>query len=197
MNKLITILSLLCLMALNTVQAQDGNMEEEIDDKGFYLGASLMGTSFSLDLINDNADTGGGIGIEAGYNFNTNFAVFLSFDGSGMKTEDDDTYALAHFDLGAEGRLGDYDDSFRPFARVSVLGAAAAREGSDGDIEITGGGLGAGVGLHYFVNPKMAFKLGYTHSWININEVKVGSVSVEVDENANSGRLGLGFTYHF
>lgn len=196
MNKSIFILTILFLLTANLAYSQD-MADEEVDDKGFYLGASLMGTSFSLDVINDDADTGGGIALEAGYNFNTNFAVFVNLDGSSLSPEEGDNYAFAHFDLGVEGRLGNSESSFRPFGRASILGAVASQDSAEGDLEISGGGFGLGVGLHYFVNQNFAFKVGYTHSFININEVKLGSVSIEIDENGNSGRLGVGFTYHF
>lgn len=192
MNMRISLFTVIFLFSVNLLYSQD--MPDEIDDRGFYIGASLQGTSFDLEALNDDSDTGGGIGLKAGYNFNTNFALFLSLDGSSMSPDEGDEYALAHFDLGAEGRLGNYENSFRPFGRVSLLGMAAS---GDDDVEISGGGIGLGVGLYYFVNNKFAFEIGYTHSWIQINEVKVGSISVEVEEDARSGRLGLGFSYHF
>lgn len=196
MNKSISILTILFFLTANLAYSQE-MADEEVDDKGFYLGASLMWTSFSLDVINDDADTGGGIALEAGYNFNTNFAVFVNLDGSSLSPEEGDNYGFAHFDLGVEGRLGNSESSFRPYGRASVLAAVAKQEGEEGDLEISGGGFGLGVGLHYFVNNNFAFKVGYTHSFINISEVKFGSVSIEVDEDGSSGRLGVGFTYHF
>ena len=180
------------LFSTNLLYSQD--MSGETDDRGFYLGASLQGTSFDLEALNEDADTGGGIGLKAGYNFNTNFALFINLDGSNMSPDEGNDYALAHFDLGGEGRLGNQESSFRPFGRISLLGMAAS---GDDDVEISGGGFGLGVGLYYFVNHNFAFEVGYTHSWIQINEVKVGSVSVEVEEDATTGRLGLGFQYHF
>lgn len=192
MTKHIYLFTLIFLFSTSLLYSQ--NMSDEVDDSGFYLGASLMGTSFDLEALNEDADTGGGIGLKVGYDINTNFALFINLDGSSMSPDEGGDYALAHFDLGGEGRLGNQNSSFRPFGRISLLGMAAS---GDNDIEISGGGFGLGAGLYYFVNQNFAFEVGYTHSWIQINEVKVGSVSVDVEEDATSGRLGLGFSYHF
>lgn len=193
MTKYISIITILFFVMLHPLQAQD------IDDKGFFIGASLLGTSFQLDIpgLEDETDTGGGLALKGGYNFNTNLALYLSLDGSSMSQDEEDNYSFVHFDLGVEGRLGDYESSFRPFGRLSLLGAAATIDTGDGDAEISGTGFGAGIGVHYFVNSNFALEVGYTHSWININEVSFGGFSVEIDENGRSGRLGVGFTYHF
>lgn len=198
MTKPFLLLLAIIMMSFTFAHAQD--MEgEKTDDSGFYIGASLLGTSFQLEVpgLGGETDTGGGIALEAGYNFNTNFAVFLSLDGSNMSSEDGEDYNFVHFDLGVEGRLGNYNSNFRPFARASLLGAAATIEDEELEAEISGSGFGLGAGFHYFLNRSFAFKVGYTYSWININEVKFESISVEVDEKGNSGRLGLGFSYHF
>lgn len=199
MNKSICLLAVLFFLSFNMAFGQDTS-EEMDDDKGLYIGLSLLGTSFEFDIpeFADERHTGGGLGLELGYNFNTNVALFLSFDGSELSPDNGEDYTVAHLDLGVEGRLGDAESSFRPFGKVALLGAVAAQElEQGGDFEVSGGGIGLGIGVYYFVNDNFALDLGYTHSWININEVKIGSVSVEIDENANSGRLGLGFSYHF
>lgn len=198
MNRSILLLALLFLMNVTVVYSQNMD-EEQASEKGFYVGASLVGTSFQLDApgLGDETDTGGGIALEGGYNFNSNFGLFLSLDGSSMNQGEGENYNLVHFDLGAEGRLGNAESSFRPFGRASFLGAAATIEDDGFEAEISGTGFGLGIGVYYFVNSQFAIDLGYTHSWINIDEVSVGSVSVEVDESGSSGRLGLGFSYHF
>lgn len=196
MNKSVCLLAVLLFLSFNMAYGQ-GTSDEMDNDKGLYIGLSLLGTSYDVPEFSDDKDTGGGLGLEIGYNFNTNIAIFANLDGSNMSPDVGEDYALAHAGLGVEGRLGDSDSSFRPFAKASLLASVAQFDAEQGDIEISGGGAGLGVGVYYFVNDNFAIDLGYTHSWINVSEVKVGSVSVEIDENANSGRLGLGFSYHF
>jgi len=198
MSKSIILLAVIFFMSFNLVHSQDIE-EARPAEKGFYVGAFLVGTSFQLDApgLGDETDTGGGLGLEGGYNFNKNFGLFLSLDGSNMSPDEGEDYNLVHFDLGAEGRLGSSGSSFRPFARASLLGMAATIEDDGFEAEISGTGFGLGIGVYYFINSQLAFDLGYTHSWITIDELSIGSVSVEVDENATTGRLGLGFSYHF
>lgn len=199
MKKSICLFAALFFLTVNFAHGQDAS-EEMDDDKGVFIGLHLLGTNLQFDIpeYNDVKESGGGLGLEIGYNFNTNVGIFLSFDGSQISPDNGDDYTLGHLDLGVEGRLGDSDSNFRPFGKVSLLGAAAMQELDEGgDLEISGGGLGLGIGVYYFVNEHFALDLGYTHSWINVNEVKLGSISVEVDESAQSGRLGLGFSYHF
>ncbi len=187
---------LLLFVFVTGIRAQ-GVSENNPDGRGIYIGASLMGTSLEVPDFSDESETGGGLALKLGYNFNTNFALFANLDGSTIDPDEGEDYSLAHFDLGAEGRIGDYNDSFRPFFRASLIGMAATSDSPDGDVEFSGGGLGLGLGLYYFASDNFALELGYTHSWININEVKVGRVSVEVDEEAKTGRLMLGASYHF
>ena len=196
MNKSICLIAILLFLTAGVAYSQDMSNEGK-DDKGVYIGLSLLGTSFDVPEFSDDNDTGGGLGLEIGYNFNTNVAIFISLDGSEMSPDVGENYTLGHLDLGVEGRLGNAESSFLPFGKVALIGAAATQEFEQGDIEVSGGGIGLGIGFYYFVNDNFALDLGYTYSWININEVKIGSVSVEIDENANSGRLGLGFSYHF
>ncbi len=198
MNKSILFLSMILFLSVHIAHSQDVD-EEPVNAKGFYVGASLIGTSFQVDVpgLGDETDTGGGIALEGGYNFNPNFGLFLSLDGSNMSPDDGENYNLVHFDLGAEGRLGNAESSFRPFAKASLVGMAATIEDDDFSAEISGTGFGLGVGVYYFVNEQFAIDLGYTHSWITIDEISLGSVSVEVEEDATTGRIGLGFSYHF
>lgn len=182
------------LLLVTTSFAQNSGSQ---DDKGIYLGASLLGASWNIPDLDLDSERGGGLGLRIGYNFNTNLAIFLSFDGSSIDPDEGDKYGLAHGDLGVEGRFGNSTSIVRPFLRGSLVGMAAVSDDGDDEVTISGGGVGLGAGLYFFLSPKASLSLGYTHSWININEVKVGSISVEVDENAESGRLGIGFAYHF
>lgn len=166
-------------------------------DNGFYIGASLQGVAWTMPDFDFDAESGAGFGIKAGYNINTNFAIFLGLDGATIDPDVGESYGLGHFDIGVEGRIGNSDSKFRPYGRLSYLGMAAVQDDPSGDIEITGSGIGLGGGLYYFFTDNLALDVALVKSWINVSEVKVGSNSASIDEDAETGRFMLGLSYHF
>jgi len=166
-------------------------------DNGLYLSGALQGAAWTLPDLDVETESGAGIALKLGYNFNTNFALFVGLDGASINPDVGDNYGLGHFDIGAEGRIGNSESKFRPFGRLSFLGMAAVQDNQSGDVEISGAGFGLGGGIYYFISDNFALEVGYTKSWVNISEVKVGSQSASVDENAESGRFNLGVSYHF
>src|SRR5688572_26030390 len=65
--------------------------------KGFFIGAHLNGSSVTIDEpeFEDDAN-GGGLGIQLGYGFTPQFALFI--DGTAAQLEDE--VGFGHFDLG-------------------------------------------------------------------------------------------------
>ncbi|MEX2362741.1 MAG: outer membrane beta-barrel protein [Balneolaceae bacterium] len=160
------------------------------NDRGFYLGASLMGTSWNPGG-NDEMDFGFGLAIKAGYNFTSNVGLFISLDGSDMYPSDTESYVVTHFDLGIKGIFGSDAKRVRPFGRASYIGMAAVDEG----FEITGEGLGVGAGLNVYASEKVSLEFSYNHSWITVtNGNQLGPVS---EDHTNTGRLMIGAAYHF
>ena len=192
-----TLFTILLTFIMTTTAVAQTDADQENDDSGIYIGLSLMGTSFEVDDFLDGTDTGGGLNLELGYDFNSNISIFLGLDGSNMNPDEGEDYSLAHIDLGVEGRIGDSSSKFLPFGRLSLTGLAAQFEDFDEDIELSGAGVGLGIGTYYYPTPKFALKIGYTHSWIELTEVSAGSVSLEIEEQARTGRLMLGGSYHF
>jgi len=163
------------------------------DNTGFFINGSILGTAWTIDDLDIDTEGGAGIGLKLGYNFNTNFGLFASFDASSIDPDDGESYILGHFDLGVQGTFRTTADRFRPFVRASLLGMSA----QDDDIEINGSGLGLGAGALIFLSEKLALDINYTHGWVNLSEVKIGSQSFDVDENATTGRFFIGLAYHF
>lgn len=184
-------LTLQLTICSNLATAQNSTTEKPAL-QGIYIGASLLGASWTLN--ESDAEAGAGLGLKLGYNFNKNFALFASLDGSSINPNQGENYGLGHFDLGAEARFG---DEFKPFARVSYLGMAVVQNNNSGDVEILGNGLGLGAGIYYFPTNQISLEVGYSHSWINVYEISVGSTTSSVDEEAQTGRFSLGMAYHF
>lgn len=163
------------------------------NNKGFFINGSILGAAWTIDDLDIDAESGGGIGFKLGYNFNTNIGLFVSFDGASIKPDDGEDYALGHFDLGVQGTFRTTADRFRPFVRASILGMSV----QDDDLEINGAGFGLGAGALIFLSEKLALDINYTHGWIDISEVKIGSITIDVDEKGTTGRFFIGLAYHF
>lgn len=187
-------LLLLPLFLLFTAQLSAQETGERVfDNTGFFGGFSFLGTGWSFEDIGIERENGGGIGLKLGYNFNPSFGVFASLDGSRIDPDGEEDYALGHFDIGIQGFFRTTADRVRPFVRASLLGMSA----QDDNIEINGGGIGLGAGTLIFVSENLAFDLNLTHSWINVNEVVIGSQTFDADERATTTRLFIGLNYHF
>ncbi len=161
------------------------------DTEGFFIGASLLGAAWSLE--DSDTESGGGLGLRVGYNFNQNFGAFIELDGSSISPDVGDSYGLGHFDIGVQWIFRSVENRFRPFVRGSYLGMSA----QDDNFEINGAGFGLGLGGLFFLSEKLALDVNYTHSWISISEVKIGSVTFDADGDATTGRFFLGLAYHF
>lgn len=186
------LLSITLLFSSSLLHAQSINAPV-YDNEGFFINGSILGAAWTIDDLDIDAEAGGGIGLKLGYNFNTNFGLFASFDAASIDPDDGESYVLGHFDLGVQGTFRTTADRFRPFVRVSLLGMSA----QDDDIEINGSGFGLGAGALIFLSEKLALDINYTHGWINLSEVKIGSQTYDVDENATTGRFFIGLAYHF
>lgn len=190
MKRLIYLLSIMIAFTLTTTQGMAQN-------SGFYLGGSLQAAYWTMPDFDMDAESGGGFGIKAGYAINPNIGLFLGLDGATIEPEVGEDYGLGHFDLGVEGRIAVSGSKFWPYARVSYLGMAAVQDDPSGDVEISGAGYGLGAGFYYFFTSQMALDVSFTKSWVNITDIKIGSNSVTVDEDAETGRLMLGLSYYF
>lgn len=190
MKPLLLSFTIIAVSMLNTSQIYS-------QDNGIYLGASLLGAAWTMPDMDLDAESGGGIALKAGYNFNTNYAFFIGLDAATINPDVGYSYGLGHFDLGLEGRIGNPSSRFRPYGRISYLGMAVVQDDPNGDLEISGAGFGLGGGIYFFATDKLALEMGLIKSWINVSEVKLGSNSASVDEDAETGRFMLGLSYHF
>ncbi|REL24822.1 hypothetical protein DYD21_16820 [Rhodohalobacter sp. SW132] len=186
------LLTIALLLSASLLHAQGIN-SPTYDNEGFFINGSVLGAAWTIDDLDIDAESGAGLGIKLGYNFNTNFGLFASIDGASIDSDNGDNYALGHFDIGVQGTFRTTEDRFRPFVRASVLGMSA----QDDDVEINGAGFGLGAGALIFLSEKLAFDINYTHGWVGISEVKMGSQSFDVDEAATTGRFFIGLAYHF
>lgn len=177
--------------ATTTLQAQNEAVGT-YETKGFYLNASVLGASWTMDELDIDAESGGGAGLKLGYNFNNNFGLFTSLDAA-LMNPDEGEYVLAHFDIGLQGTFGAATSRFRPFLNLVASGMSA----QDDEIEINGAGISIGGGALVFLTRSVALNINYKHGLIEMSEYKMDSQSFDIEENATTMRLLIGLEFYF
>jgi hypothetical protein len=166
--------------------------------KGLAVGLDYHGGSWQYVESDEDPEAGAGFGLAVVYGFNENVALNVRFDGTTIKPEDGEEYAMGHFDLGVNYYIGTVDSKFRPYLGVMYSGFSLMQENPK--VELGGAGFGATGGINYFFAPKLAFNLGLTVNAVTLNSAKLNGNEVDIDpdfEKIVSSRFLLGFKYTF
>lgn len=163
---------------------------------GFNLGIFLAGASIQVDG-SDETEAGRGGSLHVGYGFNQLVSVFARANAASIASQGGGAnYGMAHVDLGARLSFGSQSAALRPFVQGAVNGRAVA----DGDLEARGSGLTAGLGVEYFVNPALAVETGFSFSFGDFSEGRLGDGEWLDFGNeafgATSARFDLGISWH-
>lgn len=173
--------------------------------RGLSFGAHLLGTSISVE--DGDAQSGGGLGVRAGYGVNRIVTVFLQIDGSQIDIEDSGAdvagnWQLAHADIGARFHFASTLRRWVPYldasfgARTVSVSDAVIEGENQGKVSFTGPAFTAGGGISIFFKPTLAFDASLKWSTGSFDEVKVGSVSLrDLDIDATTARFGLGLMW--
>lgn len=182
--------------------AQFDEPEARSSTRGFNLGLSLSSAAAVVEDA-DEADSGGGLSLHAGYGFNDNVSVFTRLSAAAIQSEgfEDDQYALAHFDLGLRYSFAGPGSALRPFVQGAYSGRGMSMDlGSEGQLDMRGNGFTGGVGLEYFVSPRLAIEGSFSYTAGELNEGRLdGSEWVDLEDasmDLGSGRLDLGISWH-
>jgi hypothetical protein len=195
--KLIYLTVSLFLITTSIVSAQSRSTSE-----GFFLNLHFNASSWTLDEFEVDAEGGGGGGLELGYGITPLIALFAEVDGAVINAEEGGTYTLSHADLGVQFNFGNSNSALRPFAeaafaaRVAEFDFSGGEFGDEATVQVSGPGLTLGGGLKYHFSTSFALDLGLKVTLGDINEVKIGTLSQELEGmSATSARLNLGFTW--
>ncbi len=172
--------------------------------RGWSLGAHLMGTSLTVE--EGDANTGGGLGLRAGYGFNRIVTVFLQVDGSQIDIPVGENiagqWALAHADVGARFHFANSLRRWVPYLDASIGARSVSVEDAElegeaaGKVSFNGSAFTVGTGVSIFFKPSLALDVSLKFSNGTFNEVDVGSVSVQdLDIDASSVRFGVGLMW--
>jgi opacity protein-like surface antigen len=169
---------------------------------GFSVGLHLVGNSFDTDADDDFDEfTGGGLGLELAYGFNSGLALFLDVSGNGLESDDADedaTDGAVHVDLGARYNFGGGRRSLVPFLEAAMTGFAISGEDDVADdVVISGAGVTIGGGVQYFVRRNLSLNAGVRLTNGALTQVEVDGDSEDIeDQHFTSSRVILGATWH-
>lgn len=172
--------------------------------RGFNLGVQLQGAAIVFQ--NDREDSGGGIGIRAGYGFNRIVTAFLEIDGAAIDVANSPDltgdWAMAHVDIGARFHFANALRRWVPYleaaftSRVVGVNEGTANGNTVRDVSFNGGAFTGGGGLNIYLSRTVALDVNLKVSGGEFTNVNVGAVSVGgLDIDAASRRLGLGVVW--
>jgi hypothetical protein len=179
------------LMALALILALATSVAAQ---KGFVASASLASTGVSFDDEDIRNESGFGLQLDLGYNFNPRMGLFLGLGGFALEDEDE---TLAYIDLGPRF----YPISSRglqPYIDVALTGSAFASDEDGIETTISGVGISGGGGIHWFVGRNAAVNLGIIMTRVNYDKVESEGVSVDgLDFKAWNSRIKAGVAFYF
>ncbi|MFH1313759.1 MAG: outer membrane beta-barrel protein [Candidatus Eisenbacteria bacterium] len=192
---------------LLSVLAAGAAAENPEDEKGFYLGLKLMGSSLHADNTTDAdevlyiKDDGGGVQLDFGYRFNRTFMLEFCVGGANHETSDPAIDARFEvFQIFGYYRFSP-ERAFRPYLKGGFGGYGLYVEEGPVNWRIKGGGVALGGGFRYFFAPYFCMGLDFTHNIIQYDtaamEVEGFSYEWAIDEHGAMTSLGVTFGYSF
>jgi hypothetical protein len=179
----------------------DGPLGGRSNTAGFHLGVFLNGSAVQVE-DSDIVEKGGGGSLHLGYGPSQNISLFMRANAAEIQSEDaDESYILAHFDIGARYSFASAARALRPFVQGAFSGRAFSLDaGSAGTLEARGPGFTAGAGVEYFFNPQVALEAGLSYSFGEFNEGRLdGGEWVDFEDeafSATSSRIDVGVSWH-
>lgn len=172
--------------------------------KGLFLGVHLNGSAVNIDDLSPDTESGGGIGVHAGYGFTPNLALVLEATAARLDLEGDETM-LAHVDLSLRYAFTSPTRRFVPYVEAGYAGRALAANDVmwveddmiyEADLSLSGAGPSLGGGFHYYLSPTLAFGAGLKWMGGEFDEITIDDVSVSgLGLDASSTRVNLTLTW--
>ena len=172
------------LLAFFFCSAQVAAQGQASNTRKLFLETSIDGQSLSYRNDGfDSADRGGGFSFRAGWGISDLTTLYIGVNGSRLDGVNngviDQEYEYGAFEIGSRFnfRTG---EALVPFADVALRGVASQLQSVD--LEFLGGGITLGGGASYFVSPTIALTAGLRFGFGTFNEIKLGSISAELNE---------------
>ena len=165
------------------------------DPTGFHAAGYLQGAGIMFE-DDDEAESGGGVGLALGWGLNRTVTLYAEAAGAQVEMQDfDDTYTLAHVDLGARFHFRGPEAKALPYLTVGLTGRAAELELLGNPFTITGAGVSFGGGVLVFLSRKAALDLGVKWTAGSFKEAEYLGEKADIDMAATSARVSIGLAW--
>lgn len=165
------------------------------DPTGFHVAGYLSGAGIVYE-DDDEAESGPGAALALGWGVSRSVTLYLEGAGANVQMTDlDDTYTLAHVDLGVRIHFRGPQATVLPYLTVGYSGRAAALD-LDGDpFTISGAGPSFGGGLLVFLSRRAALDFGLKWTAGKFTEAEYLGEKVDIDILATSARFNVGLAW--
>lgn len=164
------------LVAVSLLSALVVGQASAADTTGFYVGGAL--NRVTVDAF-DDSESGTGLGVYGGYNFNEWFGLEANLFATGDLGDKDVDISAVVFTFTPKFTLK-INDMFSVYAKVGVASMAVNVGGYVFDKDFTGFGWAYGVGVNAAVTEHLNVRLSYDfttgdldadHSYLNLKDI--------------------------
>jgi opacity protein-like surface antigen len=208
MKQILTFCVCICTLS---VSGQQHVIKQLSTTQGFGVHAITGIMVLNSDDFESDNESGFNIGLGASYGFSELIEVFAQFQYAPNvrnKIEGGYDYTFSHIGFGARFNSGSTLKAIRPYADISyaitTLNLPFDLYDDQGfylgspDYVLTGGALGIGVGVQYYISIPFAIKAEFRiNPGTFTNEDLNGYYSGDVDLGFTSFRINAGASYHF
>jgi hypothetical protein len=185
---------------VSTASAGLASAQRAADVAGFHFGGGLNATSIKLDetgFTDDERENGLGLNAYVGYNFTRNFGLTLGVTGASIDDDQTDDFSVAHVDLTGRASFPG-NSAFVPYLELALTAMATEFDTNGQEVELQGGGIGAGLGFNYFFTRRAAFDASFRYTMGEFSDIEINGVNAgDVDEvEVNTTRLNIGFAFY-
>lgn len=178
--------------------------------RGFMLNGRLLGAAVSVNPEEGDSETeaGAGLGLRVGYGFNERITLYFGVDGAAIEPEEggdlleNGTYGLGTADLGVRFNFP-AGRSIVPYAEAALTGQALVFdfEGTDTNLNVSGGGLTVGGGAQFFVSRTLAIDAGLDFTFGKFTQAETDGPGPDVSEDLEDAgsvitRVGVGLSFY-
>jgi len=162
---------------------------------GFHVAGAVHGAGIVFEGDSD-AESGAGGGLALGWGLNRTVTLFVqgsaaSIDMAGYN----ETYTLAHFDVGARFNFRGPQAKALPYLTAALSGRSAGLDVAGDLLTITGVGGSVGGGLAVFLSPSAALDFGVLWTMGSFTEAEYQGMKETVDVSATSARVNIGVSW--